>query len=391
MHHERQIELLASTLALEAEGTTDMADQISTVAIDTYTDPAQFEREENHLFKQLPVIVGHASQLPQPGDYLTRDICGVPVIVLRRDNGDLRAFINVCKHRGGRLLREAQGSGLRSLVCQYHAWTYTTDGSLRGIPHKEGFESLPQSCKQLTELPLVERYGLLWLRLTPEVNGDATAAMTAQLDAFLPSELCEDLEAYKLASHVVFDPVEFHRPINWKLAIDTFLENYHVRKTHRATIDAMFIDNLGLYQPLGDHLRNLYAKKSIVQLRDLPQDEWRLNEHGNILYCLFPNTLLLMEPDHVNVSIVYPEGMNGTHLINFTLLPEEPNEKGVAYFRRNNDILYAALEEDFAMATDVQNGLRSGATDTLIHGRFEKGLSHFHRMVAQHSQNGGNQ
>lgn len=383
MERETQVQLIDRILQLEADNTTDMVERSGSVAVDQYLDTQQFANEEQTLFRRLPLVLGHASQLPESGDFLTRDVCGVPVILLRDNQGVLRAFINVCKHRGGRLVREAEGKNLRVLVCQYHAWSYNTDGGLRAIPHRDGFSDLPDNCKSLSELPLLERYGLLWVRLTPYAADESQEDFVQQWQEFMSPEIDRDLAAYGFDSHVVFDPVEFHRPINWKLAVDTFLENYHVRKTHKKTIDFMFLDNVGLYEKKGLHQRNLYPKKTIVQLREQPQSEWQLSHHGNMLYTLFPNTLLLVEPDHVNVSIVFPEGVGQTHLINFTLLPEKPSEKGMAYFRKNNAILYEALEEDFSMATDVQNSLRSGALEEFQHGRFEQGLSYFHQTVAE--------
>ncbi|WP_281649087.1 aromatic ring-hydroxylating dioxygenase subunit alpha [Parendozoicomonas sp. Alg238-R29] len=381
MQLEEQHRLIDRVLQLETDKTTDMAEHCSAIDVALYRDEKQFHSEEENLFRQLPMIVGHVSQLPAPGDFITHDICGVPVVVLRRQTGELKAFMNVCKHRGGRLVRDEKGSDLRVLVCHYHAWTYDTDGSLRGVPHKDGFRGMPDGCNNLTELPVSDHLGFLWVRLAPFRRYETATQFNRSVEEFLGEQFNADFSSYGTSSHTVFDPVDFHRPINWKLAIDTFLENYHVRKTHRNTIDAMFLDTVGIYERFGCQQRNLYPKKSIVSLRDKPRSEWQLCEHGNMLYTFFPNTLILIEPDHINVSIVFPDGIEHTKLINFTLLPEEPTEKGIKYFRKNNDILYAALEEDFSMAIDIQKGLRSGANQQFLHGRFEQGLKYFHESV----------
>ncbi|MCV6622477.1 MAG: Rieske 2Fe-2S domain-containing protein [Cellvibrionaceae bacterium] len=382
MQRQAEIDLIKEILTYEENKSTDMQSECSSINVDCYTREDQFAKEEQ-LFKDMPIIVGHSSQLPEAGDYFTREICKVPLIVLRQKDGSLKAFINVCKHRGGRLAREASGKGLRSLVCQYHAWTYETNGNLRGIPHRDGFSNMPEGCKSLTELPLTERFGFIWLRLSPIKEGDKDGGFEAELDKLLGDSIIQDLEDYQLDSHVVFDPKDFHRPINWKLAVDTFMENYHVKKTHKETIDFMFLDTVGSYKKFDLQQRNLYPKKTITSLREKDESEWHVREHGNFLYLLFPNTLLLIEPDHINVSIVYPDGIGHTQLINFTLLAEAPNEKGVAYFRKNNEILYRALEEDFSMASDVQQGLHSGACQEFLHGRFEQGLRYFHDNIEE--------
>lgn len=386
MERHAEITLIKELLNYEEEKSTDMQSHCSSIAVDCYTRSDQFEQEQQ-LFKDMPIIVGHSSQIPEAGDYFTRDICQVPIIVLRQKDGSLKAFINVCKHRGGRLARESSGQGLRTLVCQYHAWTYETNGKLRGVPHRDGFSDMPDRCKSLTELPLSERFGFIWLRLSPIRPDDMEGGFDETLNQLLGDTIIGDLESYQMDKHVVFDPKDFHRPINWKLAVDTFMENYHVRKTHKETIDFMFLDTVGSYKQFGLQQRNLYPKKTLTSLREKDESEWHIREHGNFLYLLFPNTLLLIEPDHINVSIVYPDGIGHTQLINFTLLPEAPNEKGAAYFRKNNEILYRALEEDFSMALDVQQGLHSGACEEFLHGRFEQGLRYFHENIDQLLQN----
>lgn len=381
MQQEEQQNLIERILHYHNEGVTDMLDEVSKVSVSVYFDEQQYSREEEKLFKTLPICVGHNSQLQEVGDYIARDICSVPIILLRDSNNHLRAFLNVCKHRGGRFIRDGQGSDLRALVCHYHAWTYSIEGQLRGIPKQHGFDGMPEYCRSLTELPLCDWQGFLLLRLTPLRSDETIDSYRTAVNEFIGEQLNIDFSGFNLAEHIVFEPKEFQRPINWKLAIDTFLENYHVRKTHRNTIDAMFLDTVGCYEHFGYQQRNLYPKKSITSLVDVARDKWQLRDHGNLLYLLFPNTLILIEPDHVNVSMVYPDGVGDSTLINFTLLPSKPDKKKTTYFRRNNTLLYEALEEDFAAASDVQKGLKSGANEFLLHGKFEQGLRYFHASV----------
>jgi phenylpropionate dioxygenase-like ring-hydroxylating dioxygenase large terminal subunit len=381
METHAQHQLLEKALGFLKNGGTHMVDDISTIPLSVYTDEGQYQKEEQKLFKSIPITVGHEDMVKNPGDYFTRDICGVPFVLLRDSNGALKCFINVCKHRGGRLATEESGSGLKALVCSYHAWTYKTDGELRGIPHKEGFEGLPDNCRRLSELPLAVWNGFLVIRLTPLGDGETQEQFQQQVISHMGENLAQDFASFATSSHIVFDEKKFHRPINWKLSIDTFLENYHVRKTHSDTIDYMFLDNVGCYEKFDHQQRNLYLKKSVASLVDAPRSDWNLREHGNLLYLLFPNALILIEPDHINVSLIFPDGIGNSFLYNFTLLPEPPSEKGVAYFRKNNTLLYDALEEDFTMAGDVQKGLLSGANTELVHGRYEQGLRYFHESV----------
>ncbi|MFZ5957333.1 aromatic ring-hydroxylating oxygenase subunit alpha [Pseudomonas knackmussii] len=371
MHHETQVRLLRKVLALAAQGVTDCAETPSALPVTAYLDEARYRREREEVLLREPVLVARSGEIPN-GHFLTRELL-VPVLLTRDEQGRLRAFLNVCKHRGTQLVAEESGSN-RVFVCPYHAWSYNPDGSLRGIPHGYGFEGVERACLNLTELPVAERFGAVWARLSPGPALD--------LDAFFGEEILADFESFAVDDHVLFDPRDIRRPVNWKLTVDTFLENYHVAKAHQATIDHLFWPNLGSFERFGRHIRNYYVKRNLRELPGQPEDQWDLRRHGNLLYYLWPNTLVLVEPDHIDFTSVYPDGPLATRVLSHTLLPEEPaTEKARRYFEKNNEILYAALEEDFAMATRVQNGIRSGASDRLWHGRYEVALRWFHQNL----------
>jgi phenylpropionate dioxygenase-like ring-hydroxylating dioxygenase large terminal subunit len=176
--------------------------------------------------------------------------------------------------------------------------------------------------------------------------------------------------------------VKQERGLSWKLAIDVFLETYHLRPVHKDSIYPMFFDNIGLVDPIGPHLRNIFPKRSIKELPTLPRETWELRKHANVLYHLFPNTLILVEPDHAAVLTLWPLAPNRTLLSSFTLVPEAPaTDKARAYWDANNAILYNAIGEDFAMGESIQRGLASGANRDVVYGAFEHALAHFHRQI----------
>lgn len=370
MKYAEQKNIIDRIVTLAESGESDCETKTRQLPVNNYVDDGVFEKEQS-LFCNQPLIVGRIDEIPNSGDFITHNETQTPIVVIRQSDGSAKAFMNVCRHRGTRLLNEKSGN-TRALVCPYHAWSYKTDGKLRGIPHEYGFRDVDKSCLNLVELALEERFGFIWV--LPEKEGNLC------LDDFFSAQVTEDFISYGLSDHVVYDPKYFVRPINWKLAIDTFLENYHVRKTHRESIDRFFIDNVGLYEPFGKHIRNVYPKKTILNMEGAAS--YDIRQHANVLYFIFPNTLLLIEPDHVNVSIVYPRTINETALVNYTLLEKYPStDKAIEYFDKNNRILYAALEEDFAMATSVQKSLKSGANEYFNIGRFEKGIQYFHDTV----------
>ena len=163
-----------------------------------------------------------------------------------------------------------------------------------------------------------------------------------------------------------------------------FLETYHLRPVHKDSIYPLFFDNIGIVDPIGPHLRNIFPKRSIKDLVAQPRDAWILRKHANVLYHLFPNTLILVEPDHCAVLTLWPQGPARTLLTSFTLVPEAPaSEKAREYWDANNQILYGATAEDFTMGESIQTGLASGANREVVFGAFEHALAHFHRQVEQ--------
>jgi len=339
---------------------------------------ARYAREHTALFRELPVIVGHVSQIPKPGDFFTHDASGVPLLIARDDAGQVGAFLNVCRHRGTRVEPTACGEGKKAFVCPYHAWSYGRDGALLGIPHERGFAAVARDARGLARVPCDVAAGLIFVRPTRGEPLDATTWLGAQI--------VDDLIGFGLASSAHYAPRREERALTWKLAIDVFLETYHLRPVHKDSIYPLFFDNIGLVDPIGPHLRNIFPKRSIKEVATQSRDTWILRRHANVLYHLFPNTLILVEPDHSAVLTLWPQGPDRALLSSFTLVPEAPaTDKARAYWDANNAILYGATSEDFAMGESIQRGLASGANREVVFGAFEHALAHFHRQIDHHA------
>jgi phenylpropionate dioxygenase-like ring-hydroxylating dioxygenase large terminal subunit len=390
MEQQRQIELVRRVFAhLEAK-TTDAEASAETLDAAAYADDARLEREIAILFKgaaegalAAPLLaIAHASSLAHPGDFVTHDASGVPLLVVRRDDGVLAAFLNVCRHRGTRVEGAAHGNK-SAFPCPYHGWTYGRRGQLMTIPHESGFRCVDKGSRGLVPVPVGEACGLVFVRPTPERDG-APAALDAR--AFL-GPIADDLDGFGVGSSVVYEPREAERPLSWKLAIDIFLESYHLRPTHQGTIYRMFFDNLGLVDRVGPHLRIVFPKRSIRELANLPEDTWKLRLHANVLFHLFPNTLVLVQPDHAAVVQIWPRGPARSVMASYMLVPDAPTtDKARAYWKANAEILHGATAEDFAMGESIQRGVGSGANREVVFGAFEHALMHFHREVERQTR-----
>jgi phenylpropionate dioxygenase-like ring-hydroxylating dioxygenase large terminal subunit len=373
MEHSTQVSLINRVLEFIANNTTDMAERTFRCPTADYYSPDQLEAEKKILFRHYPLVVAHSSELSVAGDFLTCDLNDMPVLLVRSNEGVVKAFINVCRHRGTRLVADVCGSERKAFVCSYHGWTYDQNGSLIQIPDEMGFPDMNRRECGLVRLPVTEQYGFVWVIPTPGKEID--------IDLYL-GRLALDFDSFALNTHLVYRPYTLRKALNWKLAIDIFLETYHFKQVHAKTIYPMFINNVGVFERFYPHLRNLFPKRTIATLAGTDPSRWNLREHANILYYIFPNTLALVEADHVSVSRLFPDGTDHTRIFVSTLIPAQAlDEKARAHWDKNIEILFAATEEDFARGELIQQSIRSGANERLTFGRFEQSLAYFHAAI----------
>ena len=183
-------------------------------------------------------------------------------------------------------------------------------------------------------------------------------------------------------STVRYFPRRFTRKMNWKMMFDANLETYHFRFAHSKTIAHMFGDNKGVFDVFDPHMRMFLPRPQAVELRDKDESNWNIRTAGNVIYALFPNTIMLVEPDHTMVMTVWPDGPENVVLDSIALIPEEPQtDKARDYWDRNMKIFWDALDEDYDMMESMQSTLRSGANEHLRFGRFEWLSERFHEIV----------
>jgi phenylpropionate dioxygenase-like ring-hydroxylating dioxygenase large terminal subunit len=374
MDQPTQAELVARVLSLLPERGTDTGQAEGKLVPGDYTDPARLEREIERLFSPLPLLVAHASELPGPGAFLTHDTTGVPLLVSRDREGRARAFLNVCRHRGTRVVMAEKGHA-KAFVCPYHGWSYDDRGALLHVPHRQGFPTLVDEQAGLVELPAEETSGFVWVTPRPRPSSPRASDFVAPLSS--------DLAALGVASHVSHRPAATVKSLNWKIAIEIFLEAYHVKYAHKASIYPLFFDNVALFDRFAPHSRSVFPKRTIAELAGTPRETWDLRRHANVLFFVFPNVLMLVQADHVSMVSVFPQGTDRTLLRTSTLLPKEPEtDRERTYWGKNVDILMNAVSEDLALGESIQAGLRSGANQAMKLATFEHSLGWFHDSIA---------
>jgi phenylpropionate dioxygenase-like ring-hydroxylating dioxygenase large terminal subunit len=368
------LEALVARAAGDAEAPPPLSGRIPT---DVYTRQDRFEREQQRLFLQQPLIIGHASQLPEAGDAMVYDWLGLPLLTLRDKHGQIGTFMNVCRHRGMRLVQEEGQTRLRSLVCPYHQWTYGLDGELRNIPLSEGFADLDMAQLGLVALPTEVRHGLIWV--LADKHG------TLDLDTYLAG-LGTDLDTFGTADYSFVNQSIKHIDCNWKLIQDAFLDGYHVVRLHKNTVGPFFPDAMSESDELGNHIRSAVARNEIFDAIGLAPEQLDLRHHATFSYTVFPNSVLIFHPEYTSVINLYALSPERSVFVHTMLAPQPPSSpEQREHFQKSFTLIDKGVfeAEDIFVSVGSQKGFKSGANTHLLFGAFEAPALVFHDKINQ--------
>jgi phenylpropionate dioxygenase-like ring-hydroxylating dioxygenase large terminal subunit len=354
--------------------TTALAGDVYRNPVTGYTCPEQAERERELFFRNGPINVGLSALLPNPGDWMTHDYTGVPILLVRRGDGSLAAFLNVCRHRGARVI-DGCGHDASSFSCPYHGWTYGLDGALIARPEEAAFAGAERPAHGLGALPVVEKYGMIWI--------GTRAGLPLDVDGLLDGA-AGDLAAYGLGSYHHYETRVLRREINWKLAVDTFGETYHLRYLHPDTVSPLFHSNRATFTAFGRNHRLIAARRTIDELRVQPEEAWDVFSHTAMIYVLFPNTVFIFQRDHVEMWHMFPGERPDRSAMYASLYIPEPvtTDSARRHWDNNFNLLMDTVEhQDFPTCEGMQRGFLSGAQDAIVFGRNEPALQHYHRSI----------
>ena len=281
-------------------------DQARSMPVSVYTSEAFLQREHADIFGRVWVCVGRASTLAEAGDYLTYELAGQPIMVLRETDGSLRAQSNVCLHRMSTLL-EGRGK-TSSIVCPYHGWTYNLDGSLRGaaaMSANKGF------CKQQYQLPAVRCDEWLgWIMVTLNPDAEPVAKRLASVESLIADY---EMENYTEVFHETFE-----WDTNWKVLAENFMESYHLPVCHRGTIGGLSkLEEMDCppgepafnYHTIlkDDSLKIALAHPNNTRL----QGDWR---RTTVLLAIYPSFLITLTPGYFWYLSLHPRGVGRVHV-----------------------------------------------------------------------------
>ncbi|MBV9869996.1 MAG: aromatic ring-hydroxylating dioxygenase subunit alpha, partial [Frankiaceae bacterium] len=327
-----------------------------------------------------PQLVAYAGELPQPGSFATKEVMGQPILLTRARDGRFRAFQNICQHRQAPV---AGGCGIaKRLACPYHSWTYDLEGAVVGIPGEEGFPAARADGPRLTELPAEERAGFLWICLTPGAAIDI-AAHLGDLDA--------ELASWDIGAWTPIGEKRLDAAIDWKLAIDTFSENYHFATVHTTTFATVAHSNCTVFDSFGRHHRLVFPMRGIEDFAEVPEAEWKPLEKVAVIYAIYPNVVLSVTAVNGEIFRVYPTDRAG-HSVTFHQNATSLDVSTDAARQASNDIFeyahHTVRDEDYALATKIQANLSTGLQPTILFGRNEPGLHHRHAVLAAELEKG---
>lgn len=369
MDHHQLIDLTRRALKLARDQTTDLAPRQHTVHAREYTSLERHERDRAMLMSS-PQLVGYVSELPRPGSYCTKTVLGRSVLLTRTSDGSVRAFDNVCLHRQAQV---ATGCGTaKRFSCPYHAWTYDNSGRLVGLPGREGFPEMTLKDDGLTRLPATEFAGFLWVALDPGATLDIATHL---------GPLAGELDSWGIGHWSPLGEKVLDSRINWKLAIDTFSENYHFATVHKQTFATIARSNCTVFDSYGPHHRLIFPLNTIMELDTAPEDQWNPFHHMVVIYALFPNIVLSVTIANGELFRVYPgekPGRSVTVHQNSTALDISDDSVATGAQAVFEYAHATVRDEDYRLAESLQANLESGARERLVFGRNEPGLQHRH-------------
>ena len=349
-----------------AKGTTDLGDTVWREPVANYRSPDRLKAEMEQVLRRSPIPFCPSAALPEVGSYIAREAAGVPLVVVRGVDGEVRAFRNACRHRG---MQVAEGSGCtRAFVCRYHAWTYNLEGRLRHIPHEAGFPGFDKEAHPLVPVTATERFGLVFV---------------TQDEPALAGDPLEGLDRLIAPDQRLFATAERDFDVNWKIFLESFIEGYHIKSTHPESFLPYGFDNLNVIDLFGRNSRVTYPFQRIKKLAKVPPPERRVEGLLTYVYHLFPNVLITVLSRHTNVVVLEPMGVDRTRQFTYTLTNGGGDEPAaIAEARRDADFVgNTGALEDRAVVQAIQRGMASGANDAFTFGHFESAIVHFHRTL----------
>ena len=347
-----------------------------------YASAELLELEKELLFRRHWQLICHVSDVPNSGDFLTLDIADERALIVRGKDGEVRAFHNLCRHRGSRVAAEDQGNCKGALVCPFHGWVYNLDGTLRGPARPEGLPKLDRVEYGLKPLEQEIWNGFVFVRFKPSPQPSIAEIL---------APFAEEAAHYRMAEAVPTTGFwEQRSEVNWKSVRDVDNEGYHVAMAHPALQDLYGLDYRD--EPFINGL-----SRSFATFNPGPGRRWSVKHYKDILpkmahlpeshlrawmyYGLFPNTVLGFTPEGISFYQEFPLATGQTQLRGgvYGLASDDRRTKLARYLARRIDRDTGA--EDVMLTVWSCEAVKSSAFDGVILSDYEYGVKTYHDML----------
>lgn len=354
-----------------------------TLASRFYVDPKILEIEKEKIFRRSWQLVGSLDQpcaevnglkktISDPETYFTTDVAGEPLLIVRDQQGTLRAFSNVCRHRAGPI---ALGSGCKNVMrCQYHGWTYTLDGKLIGTPDVEGIEFFDRSTMGMFPVSLQTWEKFMFVNFDP--RAESLSSVLGQIP--------QQAQGFQFAGLQFAERRDYLINCNWKVYVDNYLEGYHIPIAHPG-----LMREIDYAQYRTDTFR--FYSQQFAPIRAMKAEDAgeRFYTPGTglqqaLYFWVFPNLMLNIYPDNISTNVIVPLSADKTLTIFewFFRDVDQPTTRA----RIEKAIVFSdqVQQEDIRLCENVQRGLHSSTYDR---GRYsvkrENGVHHFHMLLSE--------
>ena len=345
-------------------------DRASTIPSSWYTDRDFYELELKTVFSRSWQLAGRLDQVSQAGQYVTSDIAGEPVVIVRGNDGVLRGFFNVCRHHAAAVMTEPEGKAAQ-LRCPYHGWTYSLEGELKGTPDFSGVCNFDRAGNGLVPLEMTEWENWIFVKLDHNER-------TSLLD-FLGNDLDQQIKFLELHNLHWFERRHYSFDCNWKVFVDNYLDGgYHVPYLHKGLDSVLDYSNYMIEN--GDH-HCLQWSPIVSDGAEAQTGAVRKGDRA-LYYWIYPNFMINWYDGVMDTNLVVPRGVDQTEVIFDFFFPDVESEEA-----RQKNIASVAVgqriqDEDVAICKSVQRGLNSRAYNAgRLSVRREAGEHLFHRLL----------
>jgi len=340
-------------------------DRASTIPSSWYTDKDLYDLEIKSVFSNSWQLAARLDQVVQPGQYVTTDVAGEPIVVVRGNDGVLRGFFNVCRHHAAAVMTEPQGKASQ-LRCPYHGWTYSLEGELKGTPDFSGVCDFDRAQNGLAPIELAEWESWVFVSLNRE-----TVSFT--------KDLTDQIKALQLDKLHWFERRHYHFDCNWKVFVDNYLDGgYHVPYLHKGLDSVLDYSNYMI--EIGE--RHCLQWSPIVSEGAEAQTGAVRQGDRALYYWIYPNFMINWYDGVMDTNFVVPRGVDQTEVIFDFYFPDVVSEDARQRNLTSVEVGQRIQDEDVAICKSVQHGLNSRAYNAgRLSVRRETGEHLFHRLL----------